>query len=219
MTSPRGVLEVLKAAQLVFWDFDGVIKESVAIKAHAFEELFRPYGANVVARVKDYNERFSGVSRFIKLPIFLQFAGLEPSAERIMAMSDELTAIVERQVIEAPWVPGVELYLHVNARSQRFILVSATPQVELERIVQAVNLKECFQSVFGSPMGKREAIHRTMNEQSISVDEAVFIGDSAADLEAAQGAGIPFIMRRHKMNSSLAAGYVGPTLDDFIFTR
>ena len=38
----------LKGKQLVFWDFDGVIKDSVSVKSMGYEQLFMPYGEDVV---------------------------------------------------------------------------------------------------------------------------------------------------------------------------
>jgi|TARA_Y100000310_G_C20511448_1_gene729077 beta-phosphoglucomutase-like phosphatase (HAD superfamily) len=35
-------------AKVIFWDFDGVIKDSVNVKTRAFEKLFLPFGENVV---------------------------------------------------------------------------------------------------------------------------------------------------------------------------
>ena len=43
---------ILDKYEMVFWDFDGVIKESVSVKTDAFEELFKPYGDIVCNKVK-----------------------------------------------------------------------------------------------------------------------------------------------------------------------
>ena len=36
---------MLRRYWTLFWDFDGVIKESVAVKSDAYERLFAPFGA------------------------------------------------------------------------------------------------------------------------------------------------------------------------------
>ena len=33
-------LDLFKRAEIIFWDFDGVIKESVGVKSDAYEKLF-----------------------------------------------------------------------------------------------------------------------------------------------------------------------------------
>ena len=40
-------VELLKNYDVIFWDFDGVIKESVEVKSNAFEQLFSPFGKEV----------------------------------------------------------------------------------------------------------------------------------------------------------------------------
>ena len=37
---------------IIFFDFDGVIKESVEIKSDAFERLFLPFGDAIVKKVR-----------------------------------------------------------------------------------------------------------------------------------------------------------------------
>ena len=46
---------LLKGATLIFWDFDGVIKDSVEVKAEAFSRLFQPFGSGVVERIREHN--------------------------------------------------------------------------------------------------------------------------------------------------------------------
>lgn len=50
----------------IFWDFDGVIADSVNVKTDAFYELYLPYGKEVAEKVKEYHLANGGVSRFKK---------------------------------------------------------------------------------------------------------------------------------------------------------
>ena len=63
----RNAVDLLAAARIVFWDFDGVIKDSVAAKSDGFEKLFRPFGAEVARRVRQHHEAHGGVSRYEKI--------------------------------------------------------------------------------------------------------------------------------------------------------
>ena len=47
---------------VIFWDFDGVIKDSVKVKSTAFGELFAPFGEDIVNRVIEHHEANSGIS-------------------------------------------------------------------------------------------------------------------------------------------------------------
>ena len=55
---------VFNDAKIVFWDFDGVIKDSVDVKTQAFIDLFDAYGSNVVQAVVAHHIKNGGISRF-----------------------------------------------------------------------------------------------------------------------------------------------------------
>lgn len=38
----------------IFWDFDGVIAESVNVKTEAFYNLYLPYGIEIAEKVRRY---------------------------------------------------------------------------------------------------------------------------------------------------------------------
>ena len=71
MSCPHKTKAIIKCASIVFWDFDGVIKDSVEVKAAAFERLFLPYGAEIARRVRQHHEAHGGMSRFDKVPLYL----------------------------------------------------------------------------------------------------------------------------------------------------
>ena len=66
--------QLVKQAQVIFWDFDGVIKDSVQVKSLAFQKIFSEYGFDVVNRVRRHHERNGGMSRFEKFPLYLSWA-------------------------------------------------------------------------------------------------------------------------------------------------
>ena len=58
----------IKPCKLIFWDFDGVIKDSVEVKTHAFEYLFPDGDADFLRKVRMHHEANGGMSRLkIKL--------------------------------------------------------------------------------------------------------------------------------------------------------
>ena len=54
----------------IFFDFDGVIVESVSAKTDAFEEMYLPYGKDIAAKVVEYHKLHGGVSRYEKFKYF-----------------------------------------------------------------------------------------------------------------------------------------------------
>jgi phosphoglycolate phosphatase-like HAD superfamily hydrolase len=202
-------------AVLVFWDFDGVIKDSVEVKTQAYFQLFEPFGSVVSKKVREHHEEHGGMSRFDKLPIYLQWAGLEPNQSNVSEYCEQFTQRVLQGVIDAPWVAGVENYLRSNSNQQDFILVSATPQDELEHILHVLDLTKCFAEVYGAPISKRYAMSKTLLTRGLDPHDCLMIGDAQADLDAAAASQVPFLLRRHSSNIKVFADYTGTSINDF----
>jgi phosphoglycolate phosphatase-like HAD superfamily hydrolase len=206
---------ILRNARLIFWDFDGVVKNSIEVKAEAFAKLFEMFGETIVSRVREHHLANGGMSRFDKLPIYLGWAGIEPSESRVRDYCEQFGKLVLQGVIDSSWVGGSEAYLRSNTYQQTFVLVSATPQDELQKILSALNLATCFTRIFGAPTRKHDAIQQTLATSNLDPHDCLMIGDARADLEAAAANQVPFLLRRHKTNSNVFADYFGPSVEDF----
>lgn len=201
-------------AGLVFWDFDGVIKDSAGVKTAAFERLFQPYGAEVARRVRLHHEAHGGVSRFDKIPLYLAWAGEPSSPVQVKAFCERFSQSVLQAVIDAPWVPGVYEYLLEHCAAQYFVLVTATPQEEIEHILATLELAHCFREVHGAPTKKASSIGQVLARKKCPPEQALMIGDSETDWQAAQANAVPFLLRCTPLNLSIQASYGGPMFDD-----
>jgi phosphoglycolate phosphatase-like HAD superfamily hydrolase len=198
---------LLREAALIFWDFDGVIKDSLDVKAKAFSRLFQPYGPEIVSRIIRHHESNGGVSRFDKIPIYLRWAGQRPTPALLKTFCDRYSKSVFQAVIDSPWVPGVLEYLARNSSQQYFVLVTATPQEEIERILVALKLTDHFREVYGAPTNKSSCIRDVLERQKIAPDQALMIGDAETDLKAAQSNSVPFILRCTPFNLTLQTSH------------
>lgn len=208
-------LAAIERCKLIFWDFDGVIKDSVSVKTRAFVTMFEPYGSHMAARVKSHHEANGGVSRFDKIPLYLRWVGEEPTDARVHELCERFSELVLLGVINSTWVPGAEEYLRTNLHQQIFVLVSATPQEELEQILHALGLCASFTEVFGAPTSKKEAMQMTLSKYCMRPHDCLMIGDAQADMEAAQDNQVPFLLRRHETNASVFQHYSGVSVTDF----
>ena len=205
---------VLESANIIFWDFDGVIMDSVDVKTQAYESLLLPYGREIATRVRQHHEANGGVSRFDKIPLYLEWTGQSASPEKIEKCCQQFSQAVVQAVIDSPWVPGVREYLLKHYIDQYFVLVTATPRDEIEKILGALKLSHCFREIFGAPTRKERAIEEVLHRSKCSLDEAVMIGDSESDLLAAQANSVPFLLRRTPLNRRLQVTYQGPMFND-----
>lgn len=206
---------LLQRFAILFWDFDGVIKESLAIKAEAFARLFAPFGPELSARVRAHHECHGGMSRAQKLPLYLSWAGCSGSAAEVSAYSERFSAMVRQAVIECPWVPGAREYLESNCTRQRLVLVTATPQQEMEDIVRTLQAWNWFAAVYGSPTEKAQAMRADLDRCGGRTGEVLMIGDSQTDYAAAQSVGVQFLLRRTPLNQTLQCAHTGPQCEDF----
>jgi phosphoglycolate phosphatase-like HAD superfamily hydrolase len=205
----------LKNYKLIFWDFDGVIKESVEVKSRAFCELFDSFDLTLKERIRIHHQHNGGLSRFEKMPIYLKWAGLPASPEDIKDYCERFSAKVQQNVINSPWVAGAEDYLRSNKYKQLFVLISATPQHELEQILCALNLINCFEGIYGAPIFKKDAINDALAKSQLKPLECLVIGDAVVDLDAAISHGIPFLLRRHASNREVFQSHIGPSVENF----
>jgi phosphoglycolate phosphatase-like HAD superfamily hydrolase len=205
----------LPAAKMVFFDFDGVIKQSVEVKGRAFAELFRPHGAALSERVLAHHLANSGLSRFEKMPKYLEWAGEEPTAARVDDYCHRFAARARQGVMDAAWVPGAQELLRANPYRQTFVLVTAAPREEIEDILMALELRHCFDRVYGAPTRKLAAIQDALRRCGIAPEHCLAIGDARADYDAAHAAGVPFVLVRHASNTALFADYDGHSIEDF----
>lgn len=207
-------LDLLYGKRVVFWDFDGVIKESVEVKTAGFVHLFQSYGQEVAERVRRHHEAHGGMSRYEKVPLYLEWAGELVSADQIQTFCNQFSQLVQQAVIDSPWVPGVREYLLGHHTRQYFVLVTATPQAEIQQILEGLDLASCFREVHGAPTPKTTAIRDVLDHLKCLSGNALMVGDSDSDLHAAENNGVPFLLRRTAFNQALQNRYHGPRFDN-----
>jgi len=209
------LINYLKNIEAIFFDFDGVIKDSVEVKSDAFEQLFLPFGKEISKKVRAHHEKNGGISRYDKLPVYIGWTGQDLTQEIVDKYAKNFSDLVKQKVVNSKWVPGVLDYLD-SAYNQRFFLVTATPQQEIEYILVSLKIKHFFKEVFGSPTKKVDAINSILKKYSISFEKSIMIGDSSSDYNAASANGIKFVLRRTALNKKLQNDLNCLMLDDFL---
>ena len=215
-TMKENIHDLIKYSKLVFWDFDGVIKDSVEVKSLAFEKLFAIYGPEISKQVRKHHEQNTGLSRFDKIPLYMTWSGELVSDKSVQEFCTKFSYLVKKAIINSPWVPGVREFLIENCRKKFFVLVTATPQKEMVEILSFVNIKECFREVHGAPSKKEDIIRSFLNKQKIMRNKALMIGDSETDFLAAKSNMIPFVLCRSGVNCTFQESYKGISFSSLI---
>lgn len=172
----------------VFFDFDGVICDSVNIKTEAFAELYRPYGADIEKRVINYHLANGGVSRYEKFRYWhKEYLGIDIDNEQLKILSDKFSDLVLKKIIEAPFIEGViDTLKALKDNSIPAYIVSGTPNEEINYIVERKRLRKYFCAVYGSPRKKHEIVKDILDREKYAAEKCIFIGDAISDYEAAQ---------------------------------
>ena len=188
--------EILTNAKVVFWDFDGVIKDSADIKVQAYVDMFADHGSEIQSKVLSRYKAEGGMSRFKLIPLFYRdIVGISLTDEQLNSKLNLYSEMVVDRVIQSPYIPGVHDYCRHNFKRQKFLLVTNTPKSEIDLILKTFGLEKYFEGVFGAPDLKEEIVRNFLNKSDISARNCVFVGDSEGDFLAARSNAVPFIYR------------------------
>ena len=199
----------------IFFDFDGVLAESVQVKAEAFYSLYEPYGHKVANKVKQHHYENGGVSRFEKIAFcHKEYLGLILSKEEILVKAQEFSNLVLQGVINSPEVSGAHLFLKKHVSRLKFWIITGTPTSEIKTIVESRNMTSYFMDMYGSPETKTYWANYIISKHHLDASESLFIGDAVQDQQAAQNTGLTFILRDTPDNKNCFREYSGLRLND-----
>jgi HAD superfamily hydrolase (TIGR01549 family) len=181
--------------QAVFFDFDGVILDSVDVKTQAFATMFRSYGPKVEKAVVEYHLAHGGISRFKKFEYYYRHLLQKPITEEMLEdLGREFNQFTLDGVLAAPFIDeAMETLERLKQQGIPTFVVSGTPHEEIQLIVEKRNLSPYFVEVHGSPRKKLEIMQDISSRHSLCMKDCLFIGDATTDFEAAQGCGTGFL--------------------------
>ncbi|WP_428030394.1 HAD family hydrolase [Ancylobacter sp.] len=178
----------------VIFDFDGVILDSAGVKTQAFAHCYAGEDAGKIAAVVDYQQRHGGIGRRDKFAIFERsLFGRPADAASLDKLCGRFAAFIETAMREVPFIPGAREALRALHGGHALHLVSGMPEDELIAVVAQRDLTPFFASVAGAPKHKREEFRRILDVEGLAPEEALAVGDSTTEFEAARDLGIPFI--------------------------
>jgi len=189
--------------QAIFFDFDGVIKDTLFIKAHAFAGIFEPISKRIRGEIIAHHLANPGVSRYQKLPYYLRLVGLDPNSSNIEEYAKMLSTRLVDSVISSPWLPGVQQFIQLASTQFDLYVVSSTPHHEINEIVSNLFSPGQFCSVYGSPSTKTVILSQLLAENNYSLHSSIVIGDSSVDQLAASRNNLKFLLVRNRYNRSI----------------
>ena len=179
----------------IFFDFDGVIIDSIPVKTAAFASIFEPFGQEKVDRLLSFHQKNGGLPRFDKIRYFFnEIQEIEVTEEEVIKYANKFSEIVLKQLTDPSYliVETVELIKSL-APNFNLHIVSGAEEEELKYICHELNIHNHFKSIHGSPILKSTLVKNLLNLEKYNVSETMLIGDSVNDLEAANANDLVFV--------------------------
>lgn len=190
--------------KFAIFDFDGVILESVNVKADAFFELYLPYGKDIAEKARGHHLQNGGMSRFEKFKLYhSNFLSKPLTTEENEILSQKFSKIVLNQILKAPLVVGAQKTLETLKDQLELWVISGTPEQELKFIINERNLSNYFKGIYGAPTSKIEHLQQVIKTMQYDPNDGVFIGDATVDYEAAYSQHMDFVLRETDENKIL----------------
>ena len=183
----------LNQPEAIFFDVDGVLIDSLAIKGEAFSSAFSDY-PEAREKIIAFHLSHGGVNRSEKIThLFRLIVGREPSTEEVSDRISQFSTSVFEGVVAAPEIPGAHAALKEWSEKVPLHAVSATPTDELRRILERRNIAKFFTSVHGWPPGKVSTVREVIAMRGYRSSACILVGDSREDLHAAVATNVQFI--------------------------
>lgn len=181
--------------QAVFFDFDGVVLDSVHMKTEAFGDLFAEYGERIRQQVIAYHLANCGISRIRKFEYYYEHLLQKPlSQEELASLAERFTRLTLDKILAAPFIAGAKETLEeLHSKGVPCYVASGTPQDELRHIIDERGLCRFFIEAHGSPRTKNEILADLLDRFGHDPASCVFAGDAMTDYKAANKAGMPFL--------------------------
>ena len=189
-----GRLEAVGGSMLkaVIFDVDGTLVDSVDLHAQAWQDAFREFGHEIA--FEDLRSQI-GKGGDQLLPVFLTEAELKAEGKKLETYRSQV--FKERYLSKVQCFPKVrELFERLRADGVRTALASSAKGDELEHYKRVAQISDLTQEQTSSDDAEKSKPHPDIFEAAMArlgdvrAEDAMVVGDTPYDAEAANKAGI-----------------------------
>jgi phosphoglycolate phosphatase-like HAD superfamily hydrolase len=177
----------------IFWDFDGVLMNSMPVRDKGFELVLSSYPKEQVDRLMQYHRSNGGLSRYVKFRYFFEKILNQPiTDEHVQNLAHSFSEIMLQSLLD-PSLLIDESWDFVKRYHDKIDMhiVSGSDGKELNYICTHLGVSGYFKSIQGSPVAKRDLVRNVLADYRYQC--AVLVGDSMNDLDAATVNNIEFV--------------------------
>lgn len=203
-------MKVLKDKRVLFWDFDGVIMDSMPVRNKGFQLVLTEFPEIEVAKLMEFHLANGGLSRYVKFRYFFEeIRGVSVTEDEINEWATRFSSVMKNELLDKNLLIKNSLaFIKKHHENYKMHIVSGSDQAELRYLCEELGIKSYFNSIHGSPTPKKQLVHDILLEHSYSVSESVLIGDSVNDFEAAETNDVDFLGYNNLKLQDLGIGYI-----------
>ena len=178
----------------IFFDFDGVILDSMPIRDYGFKKIFEKFDNDLLEELIDYHNINGGLSRYVKIKYFYnQLLKKDISEKKISEYADNFSEIMRNELVKKDYlITDTVNFIKNNLLKYNFHIVSGSDEEELKFLCKSLEIFEYFQSINGSPVPKNQLVKKILSINNYDLNTTILIGDSINDYEAAKDNKIDF---------------------------
>lgn len=172
----------------IFWDFDGVILDSMAVRDWGFREIFKAFNKQQVEELIAYHRANGGLSRYVKIRYFYEeILNEEITEAEVLEYADCFSVLMKEELTNPKnLILDSVNFIQQNYKNYKFHIVSGSDQNELRFLCEELGLSSYFISIHGSPTPKEVLVAKILKDQAYSIESCCLIGDSINDYQAAK---------------------------------
>ena len=194
----------------IFWDFDGVIMDSMPVRNKGFELVLKEFPKEQVELLMQFHLKNGGLSRYVKFRHFFEeIRGEEVTEKAIKEWAQKFSGIMREELVQPALIIKDSLnFIKENYGKFNMHIVSGSDGEELNYLCQELGIKSFFKSIHGSPVPKKQLVENLLRDYMYDIEQTVLVGDSINDFEAAQYNNIDFIGYNNDNLKKLNTDYI-----------
>lgn len=173
--------------KVIFWDFDGVILDSMLIRDKGFREVLRGYPSGEVDKLMEFHNLNGGLSRYVKFRYFFEKIRNQSITEtEVKQWANKFSLIMKKLLVDnSILIEDSVTFIKENYTKYQMHIVSGSDGIELRYLCEKLGLSNYFISIQGSPTPKAKLVSELLDFYHYINSNVILIGDSMNDQEAA----------------------------------
>lgn len=201
---------MFESFQILLWDFDGVILDSVSIRDEGYWQVLKKYPAEEVKKLIEFQQANGGLSRYVKFRYFYEeILGKEISEEKVNEFAQQFSDYMVKKLTDTDLLITETLeFIREYHKKYTMHIVSGSDEIELRFLCRELNIDHFFKSIHGSPTPKINLVKKILEEHNYAPENTALIGDSVNDFDAAYKNNIRFFGYNNPDLREKGEGYI-----------